>query len=38
MKGEVYARLYLYATHNITSLDNEYVILDDDDEQEYINR
>lgn len=36
-KGEVYARLYLYATHNITSLDNEYVILDDD-EQEYINR
>ena len=28
-KGEVYARLYLYATHNITSLDNEYVILDD---------
>lgn len=28
-KGEVYARLYLYATHNIVALDNEYEFLED---------
>lgn len=28
-KGEVYARLYLYASYNVISLDNEYVMLDD---------
>ena len=27
-KGEYYARIYLFASYNITSLDNEYVILD----------
>lgn len=28
-KGEFYARIFLYACKNITSLDNEYVTLDD---------
>ena len=27
-KGEYYARIYLYASYNITALNNEYVILD----------
>lgn len=31
-KGEYYARIYLYASYNVTSLDNEYVILDDDEQ------
>ena len=30
-KGEYFARIYLYASYNITSLDNEYVILDNDE-------
>ena len=30
-KGEYYARIYLFASYNITSLDNEYVILDNDE-------
>lgn len=31
-KGEYYARMFLYACKTITSTDNEYVIVDDDDE------
>ena len=27
-KGEYFARIYLYASYNITSLDNEYIIFD----------
>ena len=27
-KGEYYARIYLYASYNVTALNNEYVILD----------
>ena len=30
-KGEYFARIYLYASYNITSLDNEYIILDNDE-------
>lgn len=30
-KGEYFARIYLYASYNITSLDNEYTILDNDE-------
>ena len=30
-KGEYFARIYLYASYNITSLDNEYVIFDNDE-------
>lgn len=30
-KGEYYARILLYASYNITSVDNEYVILDNND-------
>ena len=29
--GERYARIYMYASYNVTALDNEYVILDDND-------
>ena len=30
-KGEYFARIYLYASYNITSLDNEYIIFDNDE-------
>lgn len=30
-KGEYYARIYMYSSYNITSLDNEYVILDNNE-------
>ena len=30
-KGDYFARIYLYASYNITSLDNEYIILDNDE-------
>lgn len=29
-KGEVYARLFLYCSHTVTSVDNEYKLLDDE--------
>ena len=30
-KDEYFARIYLYASYNITSLDNEYIIFDNDE-------
>lgn len=30
--GEKYARIYMYASYNITALNNEYVILDDNEQ------
>ena len=30
-KGEYFGRIYLYASYNITSLDNEYIIFDNDE-------
>jgi hypothetical protein len=29
--GEKYTRIYMYASYNITALDNEYVIIDDNE-------
>lgn len=31
-KGEYYARIYLYASYNITALDNEYVMIEDNEQ------
>lgn len=30
-KGECFARLFLYATYNVTAVENEYVIFDDNE-------